>query len=158
MRSDRKRVLSVSARTGRIGCVLLEHRRPVFWATSEKASQSAEAATSKLRDWVEEFKPAVLVSENPDTARRKGSAQRGILKAFQAVGEELSLLNLVVRRQRNFQNFYLEIEDLVRRFPELKSTAPKKPPIWKSEPYRLVCYEALALTQDAGLLAKDDSA
>lgn len=151
-------MLSLAARTGRIGCILLDAGRPVFWAASESASATVETATDKLRDWVGEFEPDVLVSENPDTARRKGSAQKEILAAFCAMGEEMPLLNLVVRRERRFANFYLEIADLARRFPELAHIAPEKPPIWKKEPYWVISFEALALTQDAGVLAQEDAA
>ena len=38
-----------------------------------------------------------------------------------------------------------EAEALARQYPELLPKLPKKPPIWKSEPRRLVLFEALAL-------------
>lgn len=157
MTAEARRVLSVAARSGRLGCVLLDRGRLEGWTTSERGAQTATAAATRLQGWIASFEPDVLVSENPDASCRKGGRQRAILHAFAATGDELPLLNIVVQRRRRFENFYLEAADLVRRFPQLEPDLPVKPPIWKKEPYRLVIFEALALVRDAGLIGEDDA-
>jgi len=157
MTAEARRVLSVAARSGRIGCVLLEGQALKGWTTSERGARSAVAAVQRLRGWVRTFEPEVLVSENPDADSRKGGRQLSILRAFVEVGDDLAILNLVVQRQRRFPNFYLEAADLACRFPDLAHEVPRKPPIWKKEPYRLVIFEALALARDAGLVEEDDA-
>ena len=157
MTAEIGRVLSVAARSGRLGCVLLEQGRLLGWTTSERGARSATAAARRLQGWIDSFGPQVLVSENPDAPCRKGGRQKANLRAFLSVVEELPLRHLVVTRQRRFGNIYLEAEDLARQFPQLAPEVPKKPPIWKHEPYRLVIFEALALVRDAGLLGEDDT-
>lgn len=147
-----QRVLAVAARTGRLGCVIIDDGDLVIWDTSEVAAKSATRAARKLRKWIEEFQPSVLVTENPDAAGRKSGMQISILKAFIEVGEELPMPSLVVRRVRQFDNAYLEAAHFTVQFPDLAPLKPEKPPIWGKEPYSLVCFEALALARDAGLL------
>lgn len=147
-----QRVLSVAARTGRIACVVLDEGELVIWDASEKGSFSATDAAKKLRAWVKEFKPDVLITENPDAAWKKRGVQIPILKALASVGEDLGIQNLVVRRTRRFANAYVEAKHLGEQFPDLAHLVPKKPQIWQSEPYNLACFEALALVREAGLL------
>ncbi|MCR8551164.1 hypothetical protein M4578_25390 [Salipiger sp. P9] len=152
MAKHHHRVLAVAARSGRLGAVVLDSGRLVFWTTSRKASLSSAAAAAKLRDWLAEFQPDVLVTENPDTAGRKKGRQIAILRAFLEVGQDAKLVNLAVRRVRRFENAYAEAASFVARFPDLQQLRPEKPPIWGKEPYTLVCFDALVLIREAGLL------
>ncbi|MCK0103222.1 hypothetical protein [Pseudohalocynthiibacter sp. F2068] len=146
------RVLSVAVRTGRMACVVIDDGNLIIWDASRKAVKTEAQAARKLRRWICEFRPDVLVTENPDSAGQKRGAQLRILKTLGTVAEDQPILNMMVRRQKHFKNAYLEAEDLGQQFPDIKHLVPKKPPIWKSEPYNLACFEALALARDAGLL------
>ncbi|MEW9920372.1 hypothetical protein AB2B41_12220 [Marimonas sp. MJW-29] len=106
----------------------------------------------KLKDWIAEFAPDVLVTENPDAPGRKRGLQIDILKRFDAIGQELPIINLLVRRRQSFRNAYEEAADLARQFPDLAMMVPAKPPIWGNEPYNLILFEALVLMREAGLL------
>ncbi|MDU8914235.1 hypothetical protein, partial [Aestuariicoccus sp. MJ-SS9] len=97
-----QRALAVAARTGRLGCVVVDDGDLVIWDTSEKGASSSAKAAAKLRDWIREYHPDVLVTENPDAAGRKHGQQIRILKTFAAIGQDLPLVNLVVRRRRTF--------------------------------------------------------
>lgn len=145
-------MLAVAARTKRIACIVLEDGMPVTWDAAGKKAKSPEKAARKLRDWIGEHKPDVLVSENPDTAARKGKRQIAILKAFQAVGEDLPIRSLVVGRKRKFANVYEEARAFGEQFPDLAGLVPKHAKPWESEGHNVVCFEALALARDAGLL------
>jgi LmbE family N-acetylglucosaminyl deacetylase len=155
-----QRALAVAARTGRLGCIVVDDGDLVIWDTSEKGAGSPRRAAAKLRAWIAEYNPDVLVTENPDAAGRKHGQQVEILQTFLALGQELPLINLVVRRHRRFRNAYEEAADLASQFPDLALMVPKKPPIWGNEPYNLVLFEALVLMREAGLLkpfAKSDA-
>jgi len=154
MRAKAQRVLSVAARAGRVGFVLLHNGDLQMWKASEKASESADSAARSLRQWVDAYRPDCLISQNPDTAGKKSGKQIDILQALARSGDDMPILNLVVLRTQPFANAYAEAKALAKQFPELKSFVPKKPKIWQSEPYRLVIFEALALVRDAGLLPK----
>ena len=75
-----------------------------------------------------------------------------VVQALATVGDDLPIPNLVVRRERRFPNAYIEAAHLGNHFPDLAHLVPKKPPIWKGEPYNLACFEALVLAHEAGLL------
>jgi len=152
MRSKAGRVLSVAVRTGRMACILLDGGELVFWATSRKAAKTKERAAAKFREWIEEFRPDGLVTENPDCAGQKRGAQIKILKTLFTVAEDQPVPNIAVCRAKRFRNAYLDAEEFGRQFPDISHLVPKKPPIWKGEPYHLACFEALALARDAGVL------
>lgn len=147
-----QRVLAVAARTQRIACVVLDDGFPVMWDAAGKSIDTVADAVQKLRAWIAEYRPDVLVSENPDTAAKKGKAQIAILRAFAETGEDLRIRALVVRRRRRFKNVYDEAAAFGAQFPDLAGLVPKKPRLWESEGHTVVCFEALALARDAGLL------
>jgi hypothetical protein len=152
MRAKARRVLSVAVRTGRMACILLDGGELVFWATSRKAAKTKERAATKFRKWIEEFRPDLLVTENPDCAGQKRGAQIKILKILFTVAEDQPIPNIAVCREKRFRNAYLDAEEFGRQFPDISHLVPKKPPIWKGEPYQLACFEALAMARDAGIL------
>lgn len=156
MSAEAGRVLSVAVRTGRMACVVLDDGDLVIWDASRKAVKTQAQAARKLRRWLREFRPEIVITENPDSAGQKRGAQIRILKTLVSVAEDQPLRNMVVRRQKPFRNAYLEAEELGHQFPDLQHLVPKKPPIWKSEPYNMACFEALALARDAGVLQRPD--
>ena len=129
----------------------------VIWDAPRRAAQSEALAAKKLRRWIKEFRPEVIVTENPDCAGQKSGAQIEILKALASVAEDHPVLNIIACRKKRFKNAYLEAEDLGQQFPDIQHLVPKKPQIWKPEPYFLACFEALALVREAGLLKSDAS-
>lgn len=156
MTRETGRIMTVAARSGRLGYALVIDGRLTHWGTSEKGAASPSSAAAMLRTWVARYAPDILVSERPDVSSRKGAKQRAILRVFASLGEDLPLLNIVIARRHRYANIYAEAEAVGLQFPELATKVPKKPPIWESEPYRLVYFEALALLFDAGLIAEDD--
>ncbi|WP_305971045.1 MULTISPECIES: hypothetical protein [unclassified Mameliella] len=152
MTASAQRILGVAVRCGRLGCVVVDHGDLIIWDGSRSAASSTESAVRKLQCWLDEFRPDVLVTENPDHAGRKRGRQLRILRALVDVGQEAGILNIVIRRQRLYDNVYDEAAAFAEGFPDLAPLLPVQPPIWKKEPYRLIYFEALALIRDAGLL------
>ncbi len=153
MKAKSQRVLSVAARTKRIACVVIEDGLPITWDAVGKSIVTPDDAAKKLRQWIDDYRPDLLVSENPDTATKKGDVQIEILKAFATVGEDQPMRALVVRRRRKFKNVYEEAAAFGRQFPDLAGLVPRKAKPWESEGHNVVCFEALALARDAGVLA-----
>lgn len=152
MAPKNQRALAIASRSGRLGCVVVDDGDLVIWDTSEKGAGSVNAAAVKLKEWIAEFNPDVLVTENPDAPGRKHGLQIDILKRFNSIGQELSIASLVVRRRQSHRNAYEEASELAGQFPDLSAMVPEKPPIWGSEPYNLILFEALVLVREAGLL------
>jgi hypothetical protein len=152
MQAEAGRVLSVAVRTGRMACVVLDGSDLVIWDASRKAAKSQARASKKLKRWIDEFRPEVIITENPDCAGQKRGEQIKILKTLASVAEDQPIVNIVACRKKRFKNAYLEAEDLGQHFPDIRHLVPKKPQIWKPEPYYLACFEALALVRAAGFL------
>ncbi len=153
MRVGSQRVLSVATRTERVGCVVMEDGDLMFWQGAANAGRDPMEAGARLARWVRDYRPDIIVSQDPNAPGRKHGTQVDILRAFARVAGEAVAVNLVVRREHPFENVYVEAQHLAAQFPDLQDMTPEKPPIWRKEPYRLVFFEALALVRDAGLLA-----
>ncbi len=145
------RILAVSARSERIGYVVVENDDLLFWEGTT-AAKDPYIAAAHLFSWIQMFRPDVVISENPETPGRKSGKQIAILRAFAEVSDREPPVSLLVRRRRLYVNLYEEAKHLARRFPDMKELVPEKPPIWRKEPYRLIFFEALSLIRDAGLL------
>lgn len=150
-RPQRQRLLSVSARSGRIGCVVIEDGDLKFWQGFETSNKVSAEVLEHVKFWMQTYRPDVFISEHPDAAGSKSGKQIEILQALADFGQDQTILNMVVRRTRPFANAYEEAAQLARHFPVLQEIVPKKPPIWSTEPYRLVFFDALALVRDAAM-------
>lgn len=145
------RILAVSARSERIGYVVVEDGELLFWEGTT-AAKDARTAGAYLFSWMQTFRPDIMVSENPETPGRKGSKQIAILRAFAEVADREAPVNLLVRRQKPHANLYEEAKQLAHYFPDIMELVPNKPPIYRKEPYRLIFFEALSLIRDADLI------
>ncbi|WP_323768501.1 MULTISPECIES: hypothetical protein [Roseobacteraceae] len=155
MAGSAERILGVAVRSGRLGCVVVDRGELIIWKGSRSAATSTEKAGKKLQRWIGEYRPDVLVTENPNQAGQKRGRQLRILRAFVVIGQEADLLNIVIRRRRLHDNAYDQAAAFAEGFPVLAQLLPEHPPIWKKEAYRLIFFEALALILDAGLLKSD---
>lgn len=142
-----RRVLSLAARTGRIGCVYLMNGELKDWALSCKGSMSKENASEVFKQWIDHYSPDTIISENPDTATRKSSQQKTILKVFADIAEDSPALNILVSRQKTHKNIFVEAVALAERYPLIKDKVPKHPPIWMPEPRNTIYFEALAMAE-----------
>lgn len=152
-----RRVLSVAARSGRLGFVLLTGETLASWGTSEKGAKDIDAALERLHSWVVEYDPDVLITEDPERSHNKGKKQRAIMQAFLSVAKDWSLEHHIAIRQAQVTNLYKDAAEVAKAFPELADQVPEKPPIWTAEPYRLVYFEALVLARDAGFIGVTDA-
>lgn len=157
MVANRGRVLAVAARCGRLGCVVIDNGDLIIWDSSRKGASSVQHAMASLQAWLDEFRPDVLVTENPDSAGRKQGRQLRILRAFVDIGRDANIVNLVIRRQRPFASIYDEAEHFGEQFPDFAPLIPTRPALWEKEPYQMIYFEALALVRDAGLFPADEA-
>ena len=141
----RLRVLAMAVATGRIGYVFLVDGVLMDWQMSKKANTSVKEARNYATKLIKFLKPDVVVTERIDTRSRKGDYAKEMTETIASVAANHELLDITVPRLQAFKNKYAEARDLVLRFPELKPQLPKKPPIWLSEPYSTIYFEALAL-------------
>ncbi len=146
-----QRILAVSVRTERIGCVVLEDGDLLFWQGS--SGRTPSKAGELLNEWITAYRPDIVITENPDTPGKKSGRQVAILTTLYRVANRVSsVFTVTVARRQPFRNVYDEAANLAKQFPELLEILPEPRPIWRKEPYSLVFFEALALVREAGLI------
>jgi len=116
---------------------------------SRKGAQSEDDAALTLRRWIVKYDPDTVISENPDSAKKKGDKQKGILAIWARIAEDMPLLNILVVRLQKHRNMYVEAKQLARKYPQIKNHVPVKPPIWMPEPRQTVIFEALSMADRA---------
>lgn len=139
------RLLGIAAATGKIGYALLEGEHVADWGLLRKASRSPNRAAAKVRTWIELLKPEAVISEQLTKKSRKRGKTIALLAAITKAARKASVVHATVPRVRLHKNKYEEAATLVKRYPELRSRLPEKPPIWLPEPPNLIIFEALAL-------------
>ena len=141
------RLLAVAAASGRIGSVFLIGDRLMDWQMSNKAAESSVEATAFAQALINEFTPDVVVTEELDTARHKGTHTLGLIAAIARTAEHNQVLDVAVPHEHRYPNKYAEAEALVERYPELTPWKPAKRRFYDNEPRNTVIFEALALAQ-----------
>jgi hypothetical protein len=139
------KVLGIAVATGKIGYALLEGERLADWGLSREASRSPKRAAAKVRGWIELLKPEAVVTERLIKKSRKRGKTIALLAAIAKTARKASAVHATVPRVRLHKNKYEEAAMLVKRYPELRSRLPEKPPIWLPEPPNMIIFEALTL-------------
>lgn len=139
------RVLSIAVANGKIGYVMLTGYKLDDWGISQTASQSPEQAAAKAREWIEQFKPEAVVTEARGSNRYKRGQTLALMKAVEQSARDSDAINVRIEKVRNFNDKYQEARALAQKYPDLMPRLAKKPKCWKSEPRRMILFEALAL-------------
>ena len=145
--------MSVSAGSGRLAYVLLVGNDVKTWGLCRKDARSPEAAASRLRLWLAERDPDIIITEHPESDGRKGKRTRSILRELCQVAADQAALNIEVKRLRLYTSKYAEAAALARLYPTVASIVPAKRRPWESEPRGITIFEALSLAHQ--VLAKE---
>ena len=143
------RTLSVAVATRRVAAVFLLDGKVKVTKLSRTAANCPIQATETIEDWVASFAPHFLISENAETAIRKGAHSKRILEVVADCFTEAAGKHILVTRIQNLSNKYEEAEALVRLHPEMTEKLPEHPPIWEEEPHRISLFEALSFFEQA---------
>jgi len=114
-----------------------------------KAANSAQDALRFLDDWIREFKPHFIVTEDAYRAKRKASQVRTIIGALADFADTTKINNAAVARQQRYANKYEEAALLAKEFPKLERILPEKRRLWESEKREMIIFEAVALAKQA---------
>ncbi len=145
MAGNRRRVMAVAVRMGRLAAVLVVDGKVLAWEMSRAAVIQEAKFAPMLRSWIVKFRPEILVSENPDQAGSKGERSLNCLRVAAHVFEDRAELNMVLCREQTYENRYEEAAALAERYPEISGELPLKPPCWDKEHPKLVLFDALSL-------------
>jgi hypothetical protein len=145
MSTDFDNVLSVAAATGKVGYVFLTDGKPYDWGVSLKASRSPRLAYKHVTEWIDYYRPQLLITERITSQSRKQEVSRALVNAIMKAAQDANIKWACADRVQTYQNKYVEAEVLVARFPELKAWLPKPRRLWESEPRRIIIFEALSM-------------
>jgi hypothetical protein len=147
MTIERQRVLSIAVASRKIAYVFLIDGCLKDWQLSRAGGRSAPKGRSFLRTAIAQYKPDLVVIENPYGPTRKYGKPREILLTMaQDLADSATPHRLVIRTQ-TFANKYEEAAALARQFPEISPWLPKTRRIWDNEPTEMIYFEALALVR-----------
>lgn len=149
MTTERLRILSVAVASRKIGYVLLIDGNLKDWQVSRSGGMSAPKGRSFLRTATAQYKPDLVVIENPYGSTRKYGTSREILMALAQDLEDSAAPRLLVERKQVYANKYVEAAALAEKFPEIAPWLPAPRKLWDNEPPEMIYFEALALAQQA---------
>lgn len=139
------RVLAIAAATGRIGHAVIVGEKLLDWGLSRKASRSPELAAVYAQKLIDVLHPDVVVTEDILRTSTKSSKTRHMINAIARVAEQAPLLDIRMKRSRDFPNKYEKAAHLATRFPEIAAWVPRSRRIWEPEPRNTILFEALSL-------------
>lgn len=140
------RTLAVAVATKRIAGVFLENGQVVGWRMSRKATKNPKDAAMLMKSWIDDFDPDLMISEE-HRASRKGDHAKVLLETIGDVFDKAEGLNVRLPRVQVYQDKYEEAKILAEQYPKIAALLPKKPPIWKAEPFEVSYFEALSLVE-----------
>lgn len=138
-------MLAIALRRDLACAVYLQGTKLKDWTVSHKAARSPKDAAAGMKNWLNIYRPEVVIAQNPDNAGRKSARNLANLRAIARVIADENVLDLLITRRFKYDNIYEEAEAISRRYPELRHKLPKKPRIWETEPRRIIYFEAMAL-------------
>ena len=139
------RLMAVAATSRHVAYAFFQGADLVDWRISDRASDSVENLTASLRDWIEALAPQVIVAERPETAARKGTRAKALIRTIGEVATVAGLLHVPVVRPHDFPNKYDEATFLTARYPDLAPWLPHKRVFYENEPRNTIVFEAVVL-------------
>lgn len=140
------RILAAAAASGKTAYVFFVDGRLKQWGMSRKASKSAGHASSVMKQWIDQLRPDVVITEDIQYADKKSEKTKSIIDAMACTADKEPTVNsLRITRQQHYQNKYDEAEALAQAYPILKAWVPKPRRFFDNEPRNTVLFEALAL-------------
>ena len=139
------RLLAVAASSRHVAYVFFIGERLVDWQISDRASATPECARQAVTQWIEDFDPRAVISERPDTPRRKGERSRENLAAIGAAASASGRIHVAIVREKAFPNKYAEAAFYAARYPDLLPWLPEKRIFYENEPRNTILFEAVVL-------------
>ncbi|KAA0909538.1 hypothetical protein FLO80_21145 [Aquicoccus porphyridii] len=128
--------------------VYIDKGTPRDCGMSRRGGNGPEAAVAVLREWLAQYRPEMVICQNPDAPGGKGRHAIDILLALTRALEDAEPQEIFVNRRQRHANIYQEAKALADHFPAFPKAPPEQPPIWRAEPRDMVYFEALALAHE----------
>lgn len=141
------RMLVISAARRRIGHVFFIGEKLMDWQVSEKAARSPEHAAEAAQNWINEFRPDVVVTERVLLDSRKSKRTRALIGAIANVADHNYVLDVSIERPSPETSKYAEAKMFAERYPAIADWLPKRRRVFDNEPRNSVLIDAIALAE-----------
>jgi hypothetical protein len=142
-------VLAIAVASGKVGYVFLHHGRLQDWGITVKAAKNGGDLVGLVQSLINEWQPAVVVTEDCGDGCRKGDKTKRLIRSLSELASHNAVLDVSVPRPRTFQSKYEEAQVLVAKHPEIAGHLPaQRRRIFDFEPRGMVLFEALALAHE----------
>ncbi|MEM7241330.1 MAG: hypothetical protein AAF429_04005 [Pseudomonadota bacterium] len=139
----------MSARHGKLACVLFYDGKLMEYHQSRLGIRSVANARKCMQRWLELYSPSVVIAEDFRTAKSKGKKQREIIKEIKKTARLHGVKTVSIRRRTEFGKTFKRNDSLAKRFPRVAHLNPKRPKLWEAEPKEMSLFEALSIAVSA---------
>jgi len=137
--------MGLAVASGRVGYAMLSDHDLIDWDVSRVACRSYEHANMKAMEWIDLLAPEVVVTERIGSNPRKRGKTLALMAAVHEAVKQSNAISVTTAKVRVHTDKYAEARALADAYPELKLRLARKPACWKTEPRRMILFEALAL-------------
>lgn len=128
-----------------MACVLFIGQQPMLWELVFKPTTSTRRIETQLHKWITQFEPDVILTEDLQTARRKGARTKMIMEVIKRTADRSDVPCFERLRLQPYLNRDDQIAELCKRYPQLKSIAPKRRRHHDKEPPVTTIFDAVAM-------------
>jgi len=147
MQNRPQTIMSIAVHHNRIGFCFMVGRQPMDWKLSYKAARTFDSARGKIAKWIEAYSPDLVITEQVKPSSRKGERTQALLEVIQLAVKRSGTKSVQIPRQQPHTNKYVQIEELVKRYPQMQAVAPKRRLYYEKEPPYVTLFESLAMAE-----------
>jgi len=145
MTTNEHKLLAIAVASGKIGYVFIINGKLMDWGLSKQASATPGMAKCRVLDWLDFYRPDVVVTEKQHRFSRKSEMTHSVIEGVTMAVKNKGVHLVEVERERLHKNKYEEIDALAVQFPNLAGWAPHKRRAWESEMRETILFDALAM-------------
>ena len=145
MPAPKGKILSIAIASGKIGYVFLIDNMLMDWGLSVRASKTPGLAKCKAQEWIDFYRPDIVVVEKTAKYSRKSIRTHSLIEAVANLCTDRKQQFIAIERQQTYPNKYDEMDALCLQFPQISGWMPDKRQPWDAETNDAIYFEALSM-------------
>lgn len=139
------KTLAITAGHDRICCVFALGEQPMDWQMSFKAVKIKQATRAKVIEWIDYYRPDIVLTPTFTNTSRKGHPTKGLIEIARKAAEDSAAQLIEMQPAQPYENKYQHIEYLCEKYPQLKSISVKTRRYWEKENPRVSYFEVVGM-------------
>ncbi|MEQ9180457.1 MAG: hypothetical protein RIF44_17335 [Nitratireductor sp.] len=139
-----ERILALAVASGFMVVIVMHKGQLAHWQRWRDKAACPPKARSAFRTVVAQYRPDVIVCEDPDRRCRKSGASLRLLRTLAQAADDEAVRSIRLPRIYAYRNRYEEAVALCDRFPEFELWRPKRWGSYERAPKDIIFFEALA--------------